>query len=148
VCDELLLKIAIWNQAYWFGEVHSTRKWMNPKSGLVEDKPTKTAHDIPFREIELDHLVRFMEALRPNSPLLEEIAELKKVLKYGKPVQGYRYTTSYWSKITLPKGIHRVITMCFYPEHVKEILSILEEAKTGQKSAAEAKLSGKDLFEE
>ncbi len=123
---------------------------MNPQSGLIEDKPTKTAHDIPFREIELEHLVRLMEALRPNSPLLEEVTKIKNLWKYGKPLKCILYAKSYWAKIKLPKGIHRVITVCFYPDHVEEILSILSEAKTGQKLAAIefGRRPNKELFEE
>lgn len=154
VCDELEMKIRIWDGAYWYGNVHSTRKWCDPKDGHVIDKPTRMAHEIPFRELELDHLVRIVESLQPNTPMVEELKEVKKLWKYGKPVRGYRYAKSYWSKIVLPQGAHRVVTMAFYPEHVKEILAILVEAKTGKKvatietSVAAKKQEGKDLFEE
>lgn len=154
ICDDLLAKVAIWNQAYWYGEIHSTRKWLDPKTGQVVDKPTRMAHWIPFKELELDHLIRIVGILRPGSDLVRELEDVKKVWKYGKPVQGYRYMRSYWSKVNLPQGLHRVIVMCFYPEHVKDILAMLVEAKTGQKSSAldtaveAAKQAGKDLFEE
>lgn len=144
ICDEVYRKIAIWDQFYWMGEIHSTRKWMNPASVQVEDKPTRMAHDIPFREIDLDHLVRIFEELRPKSPLAEEIRSLRKLWRFGKPVHGPRFSKGYWNKINLPAGLHRVIIVAFYPEHVKEILTVLLEAKTGQKVVRE----GKDLFEE
>ncbi len=152
-CDDLLIKVAIWDQAYWHGEVHSTRKWLDPLKGVV-DKPTKMAHYIPFREVELDHLIRIVGAMKPGSDLLHEIIDIRKVWKYGKPVIGFRYMRNYWSNVQLPPGLHRVIIMAFYPEHVKEILALLTEAKTGQKSAKleaaieEAKQAGKELFEQ
>lgn len=145
LCDEVYRKIAIWDAMYWIGEIHSTRKWVNPTSVQVEDKPTRMAHDIPFREIELDHLVRIVEALRPNSPLAIEVKEIKRLWKFGRPLHGYKLVRSYWSKIQLPSGIHRTVTVAFYPEHVKEILAVLNEAKAGQKDNARP---GKDLFEE
>lgn len=154
ICDEVARKIAIWDKAYWLGEIHSTRQWLNPKSGDVENKPTRMAHDMPWRDVELDHLIRVIGSLRPDTPLLKELEEVRSIWKYGKPVMGFRLMKSYWSQIQLPKGIHRVLTMAFYPEHVKEILAILEEAKTGQKSASleaaveQARQEGKELFEE
>lgn len=153
-CDDLLSKIIIWDQAYWMGEVHSTRKWLDPLKGVI-DKPTRMAHYIPFREIELDHLLRIVRVMRPDSELLSELEAVRKIWKYGKPVSGYRYMRSYWSKVSLPSpGMHRVIIMAFYPEHVKDILALLTEAKTGQKSSKlelaveEARKAGKELFEQ
>lgn len=153
ICDELLTKVAIWDQAYWVGEVHSTRQFLE-LDGRIVDKPTKIAHELPLREIELDHMIRILEAMRPESQLLGEFQDIKKIWKYGKPVRGFRFMKSYWSRFTLPQGIHRVITIAFYPEHVKEVLNTLLEAKTGQKVATidavveKQKESGKDLFEE
>lgn len=154
ICDDLYKKIAIWKSAYWVGEVHSTRSWLDPKSGQPVDKPTRMAHRVPFREIELDHLLRITEQLKPNSPLLEELREIRKMWKYAKPIQGFRYMHSYWSKVPLPAGLHRSITLAFYPEHVNEIFDMLVEAKSGQKAqTADAAISskrseGKDIFEQ
>lgn len=153
ICDDLRLKIAVWKEAYWYGEVHSTRPFL-AKDGHTIDKPTRCAHKIPIREVELDHLIRIIESLRPESHLLEELKQVKLIWRYGKPVQGYKYMQSYWSKVPLPAGMHRVITLAFYPEHVVEILGILNEAKTGQKAAsldqiiANRKKEGKDVFEQ
>lgn len=85
---------------------------------------------------------------------MEELKEVQKIWKYGKPVQGYSFHQGYWARLNLPKGIHRIITLAFYPEHVTELLDILKEAKTGQKKASidaaieKRKEEGKDLFEE
>lgn len=153
VCDELYLKVALWDEAYKFGEVHSTCQYLE-KDGQVINKPTRYAHRIPFRLVELEHLIRIIEDLKPGSTLVEELEQVKAVWKYGKPVMGNRYMLSYWSKIILPHGVHRLVTLAFYPEHVKEIRNILKEAKTGQTNAAleqimeEKKQAGKDLFEE
>lgn len=155
ICDELLQKIALWNQTYWScGEVHSTRKWLDPKSGQVQDKPTKVAHTIPFREVELEHLCRIVNSSRPGSQLSKELDGIRSIWRNGKPVVGNRYNKSFWSVVQLPTGIHRLITVCFYQEHVKEILEILSKARDGQKAETidmqlqTAKESGKDLFEE
>lgn len=151
ICDELYQKIAVWDAAYWHGDVHSTRDWLDPRAGKPVPKPVKMAHFIPFREVELDHLVRIVEDIRPASTMLEEVKGLQKLWKSGKPVVGTRYSRSYWSKVPLPKGIHRVLTVVFYPEHVKELLGILVEAKTGHKAdnfILEQKQAGKDLFEQ
>lgn len=154
VCDDLYRKIAIWDFAYWNGEVHSTRQWLNPITAREEPKPVKMAHWMPLREIELEHMLRILEALRPNTSMLEEWQKIKEMWKHGKTVQGSVYNKTYWSVVPLPSGIHRVITVAFYPEHVKELVAILEEAKTGQKNASlesaveKAKQEGKGLFEE
>jgi hypothetical protein len=154
ICDEVLLKVVLWESAYWLGEVHSTRQWLNPKTAQIEDKPTRCAHQVPLRLQEIEHLVRIVETLRPGTKLVEELKEVQKIWKYGKPVQGYVYHYGYWSRVNLPKGIHRVVTLAFYPEHVTELLDILKEAKTGQKKASidaaitKKKEEGKDLFEE
>lgn len=153
ICDELFVKIAIWYKAYWFGDTHSTRKFLE-KVGQVVDKPVKTAHHLPFREVELEHLIRILEALRPRSAMLEEWQKIRKLWKSGKPIRTRTYERGYWSKILLPVGLHRVVIVAFYDEHVKELLEILNEAKTGQKAAtldritAEKKSEGKDIFEE
>ena|SRR5208337_970117 len=154
VCDELYQKIAMWQFAYWYGMPYSTMKWVDPKGLKVVDKPVKIAHQIPFREIELDNLIRILAALRPNTPMVEEWQAIRKLWKNGKPIVGRVYNKSYWINLLLPKGLHRVITVVFYAEHVKEVLDILSEAKSGQKSAtldtitAERKAEGKDIFEE
>lgn len=153
VCDDLLFKVMIWGRAYWRGEVHSTRQFLE-LDGRVVDKPTKMAHDIPFREVELDHLVRIGQALKPDSPLLEELIRIKGMWKNGKAVRGNKYFRNYWAKVNLPTGIHKVITLAFYPEHVNEIVNMLKQAKTGQRSTTLEKIvqerqeQGKDLFEE
>jgi hypothetical protein len=161
VCDDLYQKIAIWQHVYWHGMIHSTRQFVE-KIGRSEDniglrivdKPVKIAHQIPFREIELDNLIRILQALRPNTPMVDEWKTIRSLWKNGKPVVGRTYNRSYWAKVLLPQGLHRVLTVVFYDEHVKELLDILSEAKTGQKAAtldiitAERQAEGKDIFEE
>ena len=161
VCDDLYQKIAIWQFTYWHGMIHSTRKFVEKMGrsednvGLrVVDKPVKIAHQIPFRVIELDNLIRILESLRPGTPMVEEWKTIRTLWKNGKPIVGRTYNRSYWSKVLLPQGLHRIITVVFYDEHVKELLDILLEAKTGYKPAtldtvlAEKKTEGKDIFEE
>lgn len=151
ICDDLYRKIAIWETAYWHGDVHSTRLWMDPREGRAVPKATKMAHFIPFREAELEHLVRIVGDLRPSSTLLEEVKDLQGLWKHGKAVTGIRYNRSYWSKVALPKGLHRVITVVFYPEHVKDLLNLLTEARTGksvENFVLEQKKAGKELFEQ
>lgn len=155
VCDELYIKIAMWEHAYWNGgEIHSTREWLDPNSGQVVPKPTRMAHRVPLREVDLEHLIRIVGALKPDSEMLAELTEIKVMWKYAKPVHGYRYTHGYWSALILPKGIHRSITLAFYPEHVKELMELLKEAKTGQKTLSiqqqidQKKSEGKDIFEQ
>lgn len=143
--DELYAKIQLWQKLYWGGEVHSTRKFMTPEG--VKDKPTKMMHYIPFRYVELDRLVQILEALRPKTPLTEEWTQIRSRFHAAKPITYIPYVKSYWSKAKLPKGIHRVFALAFFPEHVNEILSILNEAKTGQAQQAQ-EARGKDLFEQ
>jgi len=143
VCDELYLKIAAWDKAYWFGMVHSTRKWLDPANGQVIDKPTKMAHEIPFREVELEHLSRIANELRSGSQLAEELKNLCVLWQHGRAVKGHKFSKGYWAAISLPPGLHRVITVAFYPEHVKDILYLLDEARGDSVRRAE----GKELFE-
>lgn len=152
ICDELLFKVALWEAAYWTGgSVHSTRQWLDPRLGKPVDKPVKMAHFLPFREVELEHLVRIVEALKPGTPMVDEVRQLKAIWHSGKAVVGRRYPKTYWTNVILPPGIHRVITVAFYPEHVTELVKILNEAKTGKKADEfwkQQKEAGKDLFEQ
>lgn len=153
ICDELYLKIVMWNAAYWTGEVHSTRQFLNEK-GVVIDKPVKCAHRIPFRQQELDHLVRIASQLRANTLILDELKQLQAMWKHGHAIKGNIYKHSYWKKVLLPNGLHRSITLAFYPEHAKDIMNLLTEAKTDKQAAnidsavADKKSQGKDLFEQ
>lgn len=154
ICDELLVKIGVWNSFYWAGEIHSTRKYMSPRIGEgVIDKPTRCAHKIPFRLTELEHLVRIATEAKPNSEIVRELEGIKGLWKKGQAVQGNRYNQGLWKKIVLPAGLHRIITIAFYPEHAKEILEMLLEAKNGsqtvtfEKAVAEKATEGKSIFE-
>lgn len=120
------------------------------QTGELKDMIMKCAHEIPFREIELNHLIKIISVLRPGTLLLEELIKIKDLWKYGKAVRGYKYQKGYWSRINLPQsnGIYRILVVAFYQEHVKEILRILQEAKTGKKVEDTIKESGKELFEE
>ena len=136
VCDSIMKKIEYWVRHYKKGELAATRKYLDPIGGVI-DMPTKYAVKLPWKKIELEHLIRIMNTLRPNTPLTEEIQQLEGVWKHG----------------TLLPGGSRVMTLVFYPEHVQEIHKVLLEAKTGQKSATldellkQKQTAGKDLFE-
>jgi hypothetical protein len=143
--DALYSKIRLWHQMYWSGEVYATRKFMMPKG--VVDMPTKMTHYVPFRKIELDHMVRILESLRPKTVMLDDWKTIRNKWGLGKPLNYLPFQKSYWSKVRMPAGIHRVIPVVFYPEHLNEILLVLNEAKNGQVTAA-VKAGGKELFEE
>lgn len=136
VCDSVLRKVDYWVRHYEDGELAATRQFLDPKVGVI-DKPTKYAVTIPWKLVELKHLIRINTTLRPGTPLTEEIQRLEKIWKHG----------------TLLPGGSRVMTLIFYPEHVKELRSILLEAKSGQKAASleeimrKKQAEGKDLFE-
>lgn len=153
ICDDLLSKIVIWNSIYWAGETHSTRKYMDENTGRVVDKTTRCAHRVPFRLVELNHLVRIAAESKPGSELLKELESIRDIWKHGQVIHGNRFGYGYWSKVKLPDGMHRVITLAFYPEHAKEILDMLMEAKSGQKAAnvdfaiQKKESEGKSVFE-
>lgn len=152
ICDQLLLKINMWFAFYNKGEVATTRDYLDIRKGVIP-KATSYAHKIPFRLEELEQLVRITSRMRPNTALLEELTIIKDKWKLGKPVNGNLYASSYWTHVILPPGIHRVVTLIFFPEHVTEIRNILIEAKTGQKNMGikeqldKVKETGKDIFE-
>lgn len=119
-------------------ELISTRKFMDGIKGVV-DRPTAFVHWIPWTQIELDHLVRIVSALRPKSPIEEIVVRMREI----------------WTKQpgVMLSGGYRVLELASYQEAIKTMIQILLEAKNG---TATQKLSetqkhqasqGKDLFE-
>ena len=81
VCDDLLGKIHRWWVNYERGEIFSTREWLDREGNKV-DKPTRYAYRIPFRPLEIQHLVSILEALAPTNSLTKDMKELHESMKH------------------------------------------------------------------
>lgn len=135
VCDDLLKTVAHWHARYDQGEIESDRKWLN-LDGVVIDRPTRYAHRLAFRPVEIQHLLRIMTALAPTSEVTKEITKLHGGLKRGRLLPGGKY----------------LVTVAYWKEDVAEILEALIRAKTGQLETFDQlikkqKQDGKELFE-
>jgi hypothetical protein len=136
VCDSVLSKVYTWHKVYEQGEVCKDQDYLNV-DGVVVKKPTMYAHRIGWTQPELEHLIRIVKDLRPQDPILGEVTRLRALWRHGKLVYGG----------------NRILTLAFYKEHVKLLLDILQEAKTGQTAAKidqvieQRRKEGKDLFQ-
>lgn len=135
VCDDLLRTIAIWYASYERGDVESDRKWLN-LDGVIVNRPTRYAHQLTFKPIELVYLVRIMTALAPKSEVTAEVTKLQAGLRRGQ---------------LLPGGAYR-ITVAYWKEDIQEILEALVRAKRGETepfdlTLEKQKRDGKELFE-
>jgi hypothetical protein len=145
VCDDLLGKIHRWWVNYERGEIFSTREWLDREGNKV-DKPTRYAYRIPFRPLEIQHLVSILEALAPTNSLTKDMKELHESMKH-------RFTNLNLKNRPrlLPTGVW-MVTLAWYKADIEEVLTLLLEAKSGKSQTIESlaerqKEQGKDLFE-
>jgi hypothetical protein len=135
VCDELYHTVARWYTTYETGEVESHRKWLN-LDGVIVDRPTRYAHRIAFKPIEVQHLATIMTALAPASDVTKEVLKLQTGLRRGRLLPGGKY----------------VVTIAWWKQDLREILEVLLQAQRGATTTLEQTLekqkqAGKDLFE-
>lgn len=117
VCDRILFKVNLWDEHYDQGAVYATRSFFDESQGVI-DIPTVRRHEVAWEPVELQHLVRILEKLRPKSRLLEYmIQQHNRLKKEGQLLPGGRY----------------LIGMAIYHRDVKELLVVLNEAQ-GKKS--------------
>jgi hypothetical protein len=115
VCDRLLAKVQWWFTNYEKGEISRTRKALD-MGGKVVDVPLQYLHAMPFRQQEVDHLVRITAELRPKQAgLLELLRVLQRDLK----------------KYRLLGTGERLAPLPFYKQDVKDMLDALLDAKAG-----------------
>lgn len=115
VCDELLYRFQVWRKNWVNGEVAATRPALIRDK--IEDIPTKMACRVAFKKVHFEHLVRILEAVKPDWALTVWAKEVLAGIDRGK---------------LLPFS-YREITLVTYYEDVDEICKILEEAKDGKK---------------
>ena len=145
VCDDLLGKIHRWRVNYEHGEIFSTREWLDREGNKV-DKPTRYAYRIPFRPLEIQHLVSILEALAPANSLTKDMKELHESMKHRFINLNLKNRPR-----LLPTGEWMVI-LAWYKADIEEVLTLLLEAKSGKSQTIESlaeqqKEQGKDLFE-
>jgi hypothetical protein len=145
VCDDLLGKIHRWWVNYERGEIFSTREWLDREGNKV-DKPTRYAYRIPFRPLEIQHLVSILEALAPTNSLTKDMKELHESMKHRFINLNLKNRPR-----LLPTG-EWMVTLAWYKADIEEVLTLLLEAKSGKSRTIESlteqqKEQGKDLFE-
>ena len=145
VCDDLLGKIHRWWVNYERGEIFSTREWLDREGNKV-DKPTRYAYRIPFRPLEIQHLVSILEVLAPANSLTKDMKELHESMKHRFINLNLKNRPR-----LLPTG-EWMITLAWYKADIEEVLTLLLEAKSGKSQTIESlaeqqKEQGKDLFE-
>lgn len=131
VCDDLLRIIVSWHANYERGEVESDRKWLN-LDGVVVDRPTRYAHRIAFRPIEVEYLLQIMRLYAPQSEVINELVKLSIGLRRGRLLPGGRY----------------LVTIAYWKQDLREMLVALLTARDGQVvEIGKPRTDGKDLFE-
>jgi hypothetical protein len=145
VCDDLLQKIANWFINYERGEIFSTRAYLDKYGGLTE-KTIKQAYRIAIKPLEMEHLVKILQALAPKSPLTGDLAGILASMR-----RRFKDIPLKNRPMLLVSG-EWVIKLAYYRADVQDIVTTLLEAKTGkiQNLAAvleEQKKAGKEMFE-
>jgi hypothetical protein len=135
VCDHALAKLVRVYLTYERGAIYSTREFVT-KDGRKVDRPTRFANSIAFKPNEVDHIVRILQTIAPENPLLGLWKDVQAGIKRGRPVLGGEY----------------VVTLAWYQQDVIESIQLLLKAKTGKAQSIDdfvggQKQEGKDLFE-
>lgn len=135
VCDIVLAKVQRWLTHYERGDESASRKYVTMNARLI-DMPTKYAHRMKFKPIEIDHLIRLMDALCEHKELVEDFRKVRAGMQRGR---------------LHPGGYYEVV-LNFYKQDVAEILEALIRAKTGKLKTLEQVTkenteSGKGMFE-
>ena len=112
VCDDLYRKLVTWRDNYERGDVSRTRKKLT-EQGEVVDFPVQYAMRIPWRQRELDHLVRILSATGAQASLVEDITKVQ---------QGLRHAPA------ATRGM-RIATMVFWKEDVVAMIRCLDKAR-------------------
>lgn len=118
VCDDLLAKMAWWLHNYERGKVNRTRPFLTQSNNIV-DVPTAYLHIIPFKQAEVDHLVRLMTVYRPEKAAILDMLKITQRDLKQYPLR--------------PGGIYAA-PMPYYKADVQEIVDALLEAREGQAS--------------
>lgn len=135
VCDHVLTKVTRWFQMYERGEEAASRKYVTI-NGRVVDRVTRYAHRLRFKRVEIDHLVRILDALLETPELVEDFKKVQANLTRGRLIPGGEYE----------------VVLNFYKEDIAEIINALRRAKTGklktiEQVANEQADAGKGMFE-
>lgn len=135
VCDRVLAKMQMWFQLYERGEESASRKWVTMNARVV-DRVTMYAHRLKFKPLEIDHLIRLLDALCEHKELAEDFRKVRNGMQRGRLHPGGEYE----------------VVLNFYKADVAEILDVLMRAKSGNlktldQVVKEQTESGKGMFE-
>jgi hypothetical protein len=123
VCDRILAELNKWYSVYPMGPV--VREEVSQLNWRVEGGqtriPTVRRIYISLKEIEIDHMIRIIGALRPED---KKYARLIAMLEKTKPILR--------TSRLMPGGFHWT-PMDFRRSDVKDIILIMKEAKTGKR---------------
>jgi hypothetical protein len=136
-CDQMLAVFTFVLKNYDKGKVAKTRKWIDPTTHRVEDKPTCYAHNFMFKPLELKYLCNVMQALEPKATITDDLVKLRDNLST--------------SGVLKPGGKYQV-TLVYYEQDYQLITQALTKAKTGKAVKLDEivegqRKEGKELFE-
>ena len=136
VCDQALNRITSWYRYYNQGEIFGTRPRLSANAAEIETVTTVRRHYLQWHTEELDHLIRMVEALRPKWRVTLMLQKTREMLKIGR----------------LCPGGARLVAMDFYKQDVADLLSLLQEVRSGKKESLsglleEQRQKGKDIWE-
>ena len=115
VCDAVMAKVQHWLNAYERGEESADRKFVT-MNGRIVDRVTMYAHKLLLKPLEVDHLVRLLNALAEHQELTADFRKVRAGMMRGR---------------LHPGGFYEV-TLNFYKQDVAEILDVLKRAKSGK----------------
>jgi hypothetical protein len=135
VCDQVLAKLVKLYLSYESGAIYSTRAFVT-KDGRTVAKPTRFANQVALKANEVGHVVRILQTIAPDNPLVAEWQKVQAGLKNGRTIPGGDY----------------VVTLAWYQQDVIETIQLLLKAKTGQAQTVDdfvvgQKQEGRELFE-
>jgi len=144
VCDSLLARVQTWYENYEKGEIYASRLFLDT-TFQKQDLPVLYAHDVPWRQDELEHLVRILKDVKPQWLVTSDFARIPALVsnKAGrkKHAEMVKFRNGYF-----------VLTLIFEYADLKELFLVLKEVKDGRRDTieellADKKKAGKEIWE-
>jgi hypothetical protein len=140
----MLARVQAWHTNYTQGEVYASRMYLSTKFEK-QDIPVLYAHDVPWRQDELEHLVRILTAVKPKWTITIDFERILAMVR----------NRSKWKKneemVKFRDGFF-IVTSVFEEPDLKELCLTLKEVRDGRRDTneellANQKKAGKEIWQ-
>jgi hypothetical protein len=122
----------------------ATRPYLDQSFQQI-DVPVLYAHEVPWRQNELEHLVRILTAMKPEWAITKDFQRMLGIVKN-------RAIWKKYEKLMKRRGDLFILTLVFEKNDIRELVLVLTEARDGRRGTneellAEKQQAGKDIWE-